>query len=38
MEMIQNETARLTHLVNDFLLFSRPADARKETVDVGRIL
>ncbi len=37
-EMIQNETARLTHLVNDFLLFSRPADARKEAIDVCRIL
>ncbi|MBZ0156852.1 MAG: HAMP domain-containing histidine kinase [Alphaproteobacteria bacterium] len=33
-EMLSMETGRLTRLVNDFLLFSRPSDAPKEEVDV----
>jgi len=32
-EMLGSETARLSSLVNDFLMFSRPSDAPKELVD-----
>lgn len=37
-EILTTETKRLTCLVNDFLLFSRPSDAPKEEVDVGEML
>ncbi|MFO0751917.1 MAG: ATP-binding protein [Thermodesulfovibrionales bacterium] len=37
-EMLSTETGRLTRLVNDFLLFSRPSDAPKEEVDVREML
>jgi signal transduction histidine kinase len=37
-EMLSNETARLSNLVNDFLMFSRPADAPKEEVDVSDMI
>ncbi len=36
--MLMTETKRLTGLVNDFLLFSRPADAPKEDVDLSALL
>jgi signal transduction histidine kinase len=34
-EMLGTETARLTTLVNDFLMFSRPTDAPKDKVDLS---
>jgi signal transduction histidine kinase len=37
-DMLVTETKRLTNLVNDFLLFSRPADAPKEDVDLSAML
>ncbi len=37
-DMLMTETKRLTGLVNDFLLFSRPADAPKEDVDLSALL
>jgi signal transduction histidine kinase len=37
-DMLMTETKRLTNLVNDFLLFSRPADAPKEDVDLSALL
>ena len=37
-DIVMNETKRLTSLVNDFLLFSRPADALKEDVDLSAVL
>jgi signal transduction histidine kinase len=37
-EMLNTETKRLTNLVNDFLLFSRPSDAPKEEVDMSEML
>ena len=37
-DMLMTETKRLTSLVNDFLLFSRPADASKEDVDLSAVL
>lgn len=37
-DMLNTETRRLTNLVNDFLLFSRPADAPKEDVDLSETL
>ena len=37
-DMLMSETKRLTSLVNDFLLFSRPADASKEDVDLSAML
>jgi signal transduction histidine kinase len=37
-DMLISETKRLTSLVNDFLLFSRPADASKEDVDLSAML
>lgn len=37
-EMLMTETKRLTSLVNDFLLLSRPADAPKEDVDLSAML
>ncbi len=37
-DMLMSETKRLTSLVNDFLLFSRPADAPKEDVDLSAML
>jgi signal transduction histidine kinase len=37
-EMLGMETARLTHLVNDFLMFSRPSDAPKEPVDLSALI
>ncbi|MEW6739814.1 MAG: HAMP domain-containing sensor histidine kinase [Nitrospirota bacterium] len=36
--MLGTETKRLTTLVNDFLLFSRPSDAPKEYVDLSETL
>jgi signal transduction histidine kinase len=33
--MLDTETNRLTNLVNDFLMFSRPSDAPKEEVDLS---
>lgn len=37
-DMLGTETKRLSTLVNDFLLFSRPADAPKEEVDLTGML
>ncbi|WP_203473137.1 ATP-binding protein [Dissulfurispira thermophila] len=37
-DMLNTETKRLTSLVNDFLLFSRPSDASKEDVDLPETL
>jgi signal transduction histidine kinase len=37
-EMLTTETKRLTSLVNDFLLFSRPSDAPREEVDAAEML
>jgi signal transduction histidine kinase len=37
-DMLGNETSRLTNLVNDFLMFSRPTDAPKEELDLGEML
>jgi len=37
-DILMSETKRLTSLVNDFLLFSRPADASKEDVDLSAVL
>ena len=37
-EMLSTETARLSNLVNDFLMFSRPADAPKEEVDLSDMM
>ena len=37
-EMLRVETSRLTNLVNDFLMFSRPSDAPKETVDLSGLI
>ncbi|MDI6727522.1 MAG: HAMP domain-containing sensor histidine kinase [Thermodesulfovibrionales bacterium] len=37
-DMLSTETKRLTTLVNDFLLFSRPSDAPKEDVDLSETL
>lgn len=37
-DMLGAETKRLINLVNDFLLFSRPADAPKEDVDLSETL
>jgi signal transduction histidine kinase len=37
-DMLGTETKRLTTLVNDFLLFSRPSDAPKEDVDLSETL
>ncbi len=37
-DMLDTETKRLTNLVNDFLLFSRPADAPKEEVNLSETL
>lgn len=37
-DMLDTETKRLTALVNDFLLFSRPSDAPKEEVDISETL
>jgi signal transduction histidine kinase len=36
--MLGTETKRLTTLLNDFLLFSRPSDAPKEYVDLSETL
>jgi signal transduction histidine kinase len=37
-DMLEADTKRLTTLVNDFLLFSRPSDAPKEYVDLSETL
>lgn len=37
-DMLMTDTNRLTGLVNDFLLFARPADAPKEEVDLSALL
>jgi len=37
-DILMSETRRLTSLVNDFLLFSRPADASKEDVNLSAVL
>ncbi len=37
-DMLMSETKRLTSLVNDFLLFARPAEAPKEDVDLSAML
>lgn len=37
-DMLSTETKRLTTLVNDFLLLSRPSDAPKEYVDLSETL
>jgi signal transduction histidine kinase len=36
-EMLGTETARLTTLVNDFLMFSRPSDAPRDRVDLSEM-
>jgi signal transduction histidine kinase len=37
-DMVSTETARLTALVNDFLMFSRPSDAPKEEIDLAEMI
>jgi len=37
-DMLETETRRITMLINDFLLFSRPSDAPREDVDMEEIL
>lgn len=37
-DMLETETKRITSLVNDFLLFSRPSDAQKEDVDIRELV
>lgn len=37
-EMLCTETSRLNTLVNDFLLFSRPSDAPKESVNLSEVI
>ncbi|TAN43422.1 MAG: hypothetical protein EPN22_10135 [Nitrospirae bacterium] len=37
-EMLDYETKRITNLVNDFLIFSRPSDAAKEKVSLTELL
>ena len=37
-DMLDTETKRLTTLVNDFLLFSRPSDAAREDVELSEML
>lgn len=37
-DMLGTETKRLTKLVNDFLMFSRPSDAPKEDIDLAEML
>jgi signal transduction histidine kinase len=37
-DMLGQETSRLTNLVNDFLMFSRPSDAPREEIDLGEML
>lgn len=37
-DMLDTETTRLTRLVNNFLMFSRPADASREEVDLSDML
>jgi signal transduction histidine kinase len=37
-DMLGDETSRLTNLVNDFLMFSRPADAPREELDLGEMV
>jgi signal transduction histidine kinase len=37
-DMLQTETKKLTTLVNDFLIFSRPSDAPREEVDLSETL
>ncbi|MBF0506648.1 MAG: ATP-binding protein [Nitrospirae bacterium] len=37
-DMLMTETKRLTSLVNDFLLFARPANAPREDVDLSEML
>ena len=38
LDMLSSETERLSKLVNDFLMFSRPADANKEDIDISELL
>jgi|WetSurMetagenome_2_1015567.scaffolds.fasta_scaffold00578_24 signal transduction histidine kinase len=37
-DMLGDETIRLTNLVNDFLMFSRPSDAPKEDIDLCEMI
>jgi len=37
-DMLGTETRRLTKLVNDFLMFSRPSDAPKEDMDLTEVI
>lgn len=37
-DMLDTETKRLIHLVNDFLMFSRPSDASREEFDLSDML
>ncbi len=37
-EMLRGETERLTHLVEDFLLYSRPAEAPTEQLSVRQVI
>jgi signal transduction histidine kinase len=37
-DMLGTETTRLTNLVNDFLMFSRPADAPREDTDLCEMI
>jgi signal transduction histidine kinase len=37
-DMLQTETKKLTTLINDFLIFSRPSDAPREEVDLSETL
>lgn len=38
LDILSSETERLSKLVNDFLMFSRPADANKEEIDISELL
>jgi signal transduction histidine kinase len=37
-DILSSETERLSKLVNDFLMFSRPADANKEDIDIPELV
>ncbi len=37
-DIVSKETKRLTNIINDFLVFSRPSDAPKENVNLSEVL
>jgi signal transduction histidine kinase len=38
LDILERETTRLTNILNDFLIFSRPKDAPRELIDLGEVL